>query len=249
MLPGPTRLAFLALAALALSAPLARAEMNEDQKREVERIVRDYILTNPEIVETALMALEEKRREEAKAKQAETIAGMKERIFNSPHQVVLGNPVGRVTLVEFFDYNCGYCKRAFGDMMALIEANPDLRVVLKEFPILSEGSLEAARLAVALNRLAPGKYLDFHREMLTRGGPANAEKALGIARELGLDADALQAEAAKEDVMQGLAEVQELARALDVSGTPSYVVGNEAVFGAVGFETLQEKIKAAREEG
>ena len=243
------RLAPLAFAALMLAGPGARAEMDAAEKREIERIVRDYILTNPEIVETALMALEEKRREEAKAKQAETIAQMREQIFNSPHQAVLGNPLGRVTLVEFFDYNCGYCKRALGDMLALIEANPDLRIVLKEFPILSEGSLEAARLAVAVARLAPDKYLDFHREMLTRGGPANAEKALGIARDLGLDAGALQAEAGKDDVMQGLAEVQELARALEISGTPSYVVGNEAVFGAVGFDALQEKIKAAREEG
>ena len=241
----PARLAALLLPALLLAVPTARAEMSDEQKREIERIVRDYILTNPEIVETALMALEEKRREEARAQATKTISELKDEIFDSKHQIVLGNPDGKVTMVEFFDYNCGYCKRAFGDMMALMEANPDLRVVLKEFPILSEGSLEAARIAMAVGRLAPERYLDFHGEMFTRGGQANGEKALASVRDLGLDAERIQAEAAKDDVVEGLSEVQDLARALNISGTPSYVVGDEPVYGAVGFEQLQEKIDAA----
>jgi len=236
-------------AALMLLAPLgatAQAEMTDTQKSEIEQLVREYILANPEIVEAALVALEEKQRAAEKAKQSDAIVELGETIFNSSHQAVIGNPNGKVTMVEFFDYNCGYCKRAFNDMQALVDSNPDLRVVMKEFPILSEGSLEAARISVAVTKLAPQSYIDFHRELLVRGGTANREKALSIATEMGLDTAALEAEAAKDDVAANFTEVRKLAQAIGITGTPSYVIGNEAVFGAVGFDQLQEKIAAAR---
>ena len=236
-------------AALMLLAPLgatAQAEMTDTQKSEIEQLVREYILANPEIVEAALVALEEKQRAAEKAKQSDAIVELGETIFNSSHQAVIGTPNGKVTMVEFFDYNCGYCKRAFNDMQALVDSNPDLRVVMKEFPILSEGSLEAARISVAVTKLAPQSYIDFHRELLVRGGTANREKALSIATEMGLDTAALEAEAAKDDVAANFTEVRKLAQAIGITGTPSYVIGNEAVFGAVGFDQLQEKIAAAR---
>jgi protein-disulfide isomerase len=243
------RMLTAAAAALMLLAPIgttAQAEMTDAQKSEIEQLVREYILANPEIVEAALIALEEKQRAAEKAKQSDAIVELNSAIFDSQHQAVIGNPNGSVTMVEFFDYNCGYCKRAFNDMQALVESNPDLRVVLKEFPILSEGSLEAARISVAVTKLAPQSYADFHRELLIRGGSANREKALSIAKEMGLDIAALEAEAAKDDTAANFTEVRKIAQAIGITGTPSYVIGNEAVFGAVGFDQLQEKIAAAR---
>ncbi len=241
-------------ASLALLAALigfgvmpARAETTPDQKREIERIVRDYILTNPEVIEKALMALEEKRREEERAAQAKAVTELRDQIVNSQHQAVVGNPKGAVTVVEFFDYNCGYCKRALGDMLALADSNPDLRIVMKEFPILSEGSVEAARISVAVKDIAPKSYLDFHSELLTRPGPADRAKAVQVARDLGLDVAALEKAAQERSVQENLVEVQQLARALGISGTPTYVVGEELVFGAVGFDELQQKIAAERE--
>ena len=234
-----------ALAFLGAAAPVG-AQMTDAQKSETEQLIRDYILANPEIVEQALIALEEKRRAAEKAKQTEAIASLGEAIFNSPHQAVVGNPDGTVTMVEFFDYNCGYCKRAFNDMQALVETNPDLRVVLKEFPILSEGSLEAARVSVAVSKLNPDAYSDFHRELLLRGGAANHDKAISIAAEMGLDTAALEAEAAKEDVIENFQEVRSLADSLGITGTPSYVIGKEAVFGAIGYDRLLERIAEAR---
>jgi len=211
--------------------------------------VRNYLLENPEIIETALMALQAKRAQAAKAEQSRSIAQMQDLLFNSEHQIVLGNPNGEVTLVEFFDYNCGYCKRAFPDMMALIENNPDLKMVLKEFPILSEGSVEAARVAIAVNAVAPDRYVDFHREMMTRGGQADRAKAMQIVNDLDLDAAAVEREAAASSVDENISEVRAIADALDVSGTPSYVIADQAVPGAVGFDQLQQMVIAARKCG
>jgi protein-disulfide isomerase len=241
-----------AVAGLGLAAAAilpAQAEPTAEERQEIERIVRDYILNNPEIIEDALIALETKRREEEAARQQEAIAELSDQIFDSPHQAVVGNSDGDVSLVEFFDYNCGYCRRALNDMLALMESNPDLRMVLKEFPILSQGSMEAARISVAVNNLAPDKYLDFHRDMFARPGEADRDKALAVARGLGLDPDEIDEAAARPEVDEALAEVRSLAAALGVNGTPSYVVGGETVFGAVGFDRLQEKVGEARRCG
>jgi protein-disulfide isomerase len=244
----PLTLARLLVSALLLACTVAspvRAEMNSDDKRQIEQIVRDYILQNPEVVEKALIALETQRREAKAAGQAAKITELRDTILNSDHQAVLGNPDGRITLVEFFDYNCGYCKRALNDMLALMESDPNLRVVMKEFPILSEGSMEAARISIAVKDLKPELYLDYHRELLARGGQANLQKALSVATELGLDADALKKAADDGTVSENIQEVQQLAQALGISGTPSYIVGGEMIPGAVGFDQLQSRIQAA----
>jgi protein-disulfide isomerase len=130
-------------------------------------------------------------------------------------------------------------------MLALMESNPDLRVVMKEFPILSEGSMEAARISIAVKDLNPELYLDYHRELLARGGRANLQKAMSIAKELGLDMDALTKAADDDSVTENLREVQQIAQALGISGTPSYVVGGKMIPGAIGFDGLQTRIQEA----
>ena len=243
------RVASATLAGAVLFASPVLAETSAEGKGEIERIVRDYLLANPEVIEEALNALRAKRDQEAVAAQTKAIEEKREAIFNSPNQMVLGNPQGPITLVEFFDYNCGYCKRALSDMTALIDANPDLRVVIKEFPILSEGSVEAARVSVAIKDTAPENYLKFHQEIFSRPGQASGDKALEIAEDLGLDAEALREAANAEGVTRNLQEVQQLAAALGISGTPSYVIGGELVPGAAGYDALQEKVTAVRKCG
>ena len=181
--------------------------------------------------------------------QAKAIEENRSLIFDSAHQMVLGNPEGAITLVEFFDYNCGYCKRAVSDMTALIEANPDLRIVMKEFPILSQGSLDAARISIAIKDKAPEAYIKFHQELFGRPGEATKAKALEVARDIGLDAAAIETAAAGQDVTQNLQEVQKLAEKLGISGTPSYVIGAELVPGAAGYDALQQKVAAVRNCG
>jgi protein-disulfide isomerase len=251
-MPKPLRTiaALLTLAGLSvLTLSAAQAETDATKREEVERIVREYLLANPEVIEQAIEALREKREAEQVAAQTKAIEEHRDLIFDSGHQMVLGNPDGAITLVEFFDYNCGYCKRALSDMTALIEANPDLRVVMKEFPILSEGSVQAARMSVAVKDRAPDRYLEFHQELFSRPGEATGDKAMEIARDLGLDTAALATAASAAEVTTNLQEVQVLANALGISGTPSYVIGNELVPGAAGFDALQAKVEAMRECG
>ena len=243
-----SRLASPLLVLLLTAAPVS-AQMPAEERKEIEAIVRDYLLSNPELIEEAVTILRDRREKEAATAQATAIEERRDLIFDSPNQMVLGNPQGPITLVEFFDYNCGYCKRAVSDMTALIEANPDLRFVMKEFPILSEGSVEAARISVAVKEKAPERFMEFHEQLLTRPGEANGGKALEIARELGLDSEVLKSIANSEQATRNLAEVQQLAAALGISGTPSYVIGNELVPGAAGFDVLQQKVGAMRECG
>jgi protein-disulfide isomerase len=249
---GAAGLALLALV-VALPAGVPTAQTGEPggvpDRAAIEEIVRDYIVNNPEIIEEALVALEERRMAEMREQQTAVVAELKDLIFDSEHQVVLGNPDGEVSLVEFFDYNCPYCRRALIDMLALMEANPDLRMVLKEWPILSEESVEAHRISVAVSALAPEAYLDFHRELLRRAGEASEATALEVAAELGLDTEELRRAAQRPEVDENLFEVQELAMALGISGTPTYVVGAELVVGAVGFDRLQAKVEEARRCG
>jgi protein-disulfide isomerase len=238
-----------AVLAICLFAAPCYAEMSEAERQEVEAIIRDYLLANPEIIEEAVSLLGQRREAEKEAAQVAAIEANRDTIFNSANQMVLGNTEGAISLVEFFDYNCTYCRSATSDMTALIETNPDLRVIMKEFPILSEGSVGAARISIAVKDIAPDRYLDFHLALFYRPGEATAEKALAIAGELGLDAAALSAAASSEEVSRNLQEVQDLARALGISGTPSYVIGNELVPGAAGYDKLQAMVTAMRECG
>lgn len=240
------RIASAAAAVVFATLPV-RAEMTADQKQEMETVIREYLLGNPEVIEEAINVLQERREQESVAVQSKAIEDNWDRIYDSEHQMVLGNPQGSVTLVEFFDYNCAYCRRALPDMTALIEANSDLRVVLKEFPILSDGSVEAARISAALKDMAPERYLEFHHELFSRPGAAGIDKALEIARDLGLDTDSLKSASAGDEVTRNLQEVHELAQRLGISGTPSYVIGTDLIPGAIGYEGLQERVTAARE--
>jgi len=169
-------------------------------------------------------------------------------LFSSPHQVTLGNPNGDVTLVEFFDYSCGFCKKALPDMIALIKDDPNLKIVLKELPILGPGSVEAARIAVAVRMQDPAgeKYLAFHQELLAAPGPASKERALTAAKDQGLDLSRLEQDVATDEVKATIGEDGKLAAALGIHGTPSYVVGDKVIVGAVGLAALKQKIEAAR---
>ena len=151
-------------------------------------------------------------------------------------------------MVEFFDYNCGYCKRAMTDMMDLMKADPNLRVVLKEFPVLGEASVQAAQVAIALNMQDKGgkKYLDFHQKLLSGRGAIDKNKAMATAKEVGADMARLEKDLASPEVKATLEETFKLAEPLGLNGTPSYVIGKDVVIGAVGLTELKGKINAAR---
>ncbi len=232
----------VALAIAALSPGVAQAQSFTPQQRgEIESIIREYFIKHPEMIEEmqALAQTEKMKR---------VITENKDVLLNSPRQVTLGNPKGDVTMVEFFDYNCGYCKRALDDMMALMKNDPNLRVVLKEMPVLSQGSMEAAQVgaALAMQDKSGKRYLDFHQKLLTGRGQVDKARALAVAKEAGADMARLEKDMVSAEVKTALEESFKLAEAFSIQGTPSYVIGNEVLVGAVGLKELQAKINTAR---
>jgi protein-disulfide isomerase len=220
-----------------------------EQDTQLEGTVRDYLLDNPEILIEMQEALETKQREQQRLANLEVIEGSKADIFNAAYDGYVGNPNGKTTIVEFYDYNCGYCKRAQEDMLALTAADPDLRFVLKEFPILGPDSTKAHVVSMAFRALSPERYADFHNQLLGAPGRATEEAAIRIAVGLGVDENALREEMKNPAIAAAFEKTYELANRLAITGTPSYVVGNEVVFGALGREVLSEKIAQARAEG
>jgi len=232
---------------------------------ELGEIVKGYMVKHPEAVGEIMVGVLKHRSSSANASNSpapggaakaavdhsEAIASNAALLFSSPHQVTLGNPHGDVTLVEFFDYSCGFCKRALPDMLTLIKDDPNLKIVLKELPILGSGSAEAARIAIAVRMQdAEGqKYLAFHQELLGGAGRASKEKALAAAKDQGLDMVRLEQDAASDEVGATLSEDVKLAGAMGINGTPGYVVGDKVVLGAVGIAALKERIEAARGHG
>jgi protein-disulfide isomerase len=228
--------------------PVMADEFTTEQKAAIEQLVRDYILKNPEIVQEALINLEEKRKNDEIAARAATVNSMQDMLFSSTRQVTIGNPDAPITVVEFFDYNCGYCKRALGDNLALL-ANKDVKLVLKEMPILGPQSVEAARVAIAVNMVTPERYLDFHQQLLTGNGPADERRAMAVVDDLGIDAEAVRAAMADPEIGNTIEEVYTLANRLGLSGTPTYVIGDEVLFGAVGIKALSDKVAEMRSCG
>ena len=223
-------------------------EFSSSQRSEVERIVREYLIAHPDVLQEAMNELD-KRQTAAQAEKHKTaIKQYSDALFSSPRQVVLGNPNGNVTFVEFFDYNCGYCKRAMDDMLTLLKDDPKLKVVLKEFPVLGPGSVEAAQVAVAVHMQdkTGKKYLEFHQKLLGGRGEANKARALAVAKDIGLDMARLDKDLASPEVKAALQESFKLAEALGLNGTPSYVIGDNVVVGAVGLEALKEKVNTSR---
>jgi protein-disulfide isomerase len=234
---------------------------------ELGEIVKGYMVKHPEAVGEIMVGVLKHRPSPANASGSNSptpggaakaavdhsaaIASNAAALFSSPHQVTLGNPHGDVTLVEFFDYSCGFCKRALPDMLTLIKEDPNLKIVLKELPILGAGSAEAARVAIAVRMQDPDgqKYLAFHQELLGGAGSAGKEKALVAAKDQGLDMARLEQDAASDEVSATLSEDVELASAMGINGTPGYVVGDKVVLGAVGITALKERIEAARGHG
>ena len=237
----------LASAAALFVAAVPAHAFDDAQKEEIGQIVREYLLANPEIIEEVQIALEQKKEAEAKALAEVAITTNAKALFNSPHDVALGNPEGDVTIVEFFDYNCGFCKRAFTDMNEIIGKDKNVRFVLKEFPILGPDSLAAHHVSMSFRKLMPEKYGDFHSALLGSDQRATEARAIEIATGLGADEAALREGMKAPEIEDSIREAYELANALGINGTPSYVIGDEAVFGALGADVLVGKINNMRQ--
>lgn len=225
------------------SAPKRSAEM---PKSEFEQRVRDYLLANPEVIVEAIERYQERKRA---AEQSEAQAILKARtdeVFRDPDSPVGGNANGDATLVEFFDYNCPYCRRVGPVMRQLEAADARLRIVYKEFPILGPNSVFAAKAALAAHR--QGKYVEFHKTLMAVEGVADKEKAMEVAAKVGLDLDRLKRDMEDPAILKMIERNLVLAQALRINGTPSFVAGDQIVRGAVEFKALQALVREAREK-
>jgi protein-disulfide isomerase len=236
------------LLALPAAAPVRAQSFAPEQRGEIERIVKEYLLRHPELLQDVMAELEKRQTAAEAEKHRAAVKEYSAAIFASPRQVNLGNAQGDVTVVEFFDYNCGYCKRAMNDMLELLKADAKLKFVLKEFPVLGEASLQAAQVAAAVRMQDKSgkKYLEFHQKLLGGRGQVDKARALAAAKEVGLDVARIEKDMAGDEVKAQLDESAKLAEVLGLNGTPSYVVGSDVVIGAVGLNMLKEKVNNAR---
>ncbi len=216
---------------------------------EVEAIVRDYLPKHPEILVEMTAELDKQQAAEQAATQEKAIGDNAEKIFRSPATFVAGNPEGDVSVVEFFDYNCGFCRRALPDVVKLVEGDDKVRLVLKELPIFGEDSEAAAKVALAAAK--QGKYFEMHQKLFTEPGKADKEKALRIAGELGLDTAKLEEDMKDPSIQKSLDEAKDLAQKLGLQGTPLYLIGDRVVPGAPDdlYDQLTKNVAEVREKG
>jgi protein-disulfide isomerase len=225
-----------------LAAPAAAQEMDEV---EVKRLALEAILENPEVVMEALAALRAREEAESAAAAQATLDERRDLLEFDPNAPVLGNPDGDVTVVEFFDYNCPYCRRAGDEIAALLDADDEVRVVYREWPILGEASVFAARAALAAR--TQDLYAPFHEALMGAQGRLDEAQVMAIAADVGLDADKLRADMDAPEVQEHIETSFSLAQELGFSGTPSFVVGEALAPGLVDAAQLGELVDAARE--
>jgi len=248
------RLIALALAALAAAAafalPARADEFTPAQKQELGQFIRDYLVNNPDVLKEAIEALDKRDKANAEAERQKVVTSEAGPLFSSRYQATVGNPNANATLVEFFDYNCHFCKGALPDIARLKKDDPGLKIVLKDFPVLGPGSVEAAKVASAARNQLPGdKFWAFHSKLLASHGPVGKAEALAVAKELGLDMDRLAKDMESPEIKTGLDEAMRLADELQINGTPTFVVGQDLVVGAVGYDQLKEKVDSVHKCG
>jgi len=242
---------FLALAlaaAFGLSPPVARAAepLKPDQVEQIERVIRDYLLRKPEVLLEAMKALEDRQRDMAADLARERIGQHAKALRHDPDSFVAGNPNGDVTVVEFFDYRCGYCKQAHPTVADVVKADGKIRLVLKEFPILGADSVFASRAAIAVLQSQKAKYKAFHDAMFESKEPLTEASVLRIAKAQGIDTDKLAGAMKNPEVEKVIRANHALAQSLSISGTPAFIIGDELVPGAIPARQMSELVARAR---
>ena len=242
-------LAWAALCVIALLAPAngqAQETSTPSADPALEQAIHDYILAHPEVIAESLQKYQQQQEETQKQAHAQAVKELKPQLMNAPASPVLGNPSGDVTVVEFLDYRCPYCKAMHQPIADMIAADGNVRVVIKEFPILGDDSLFAARAALAAGK--QGKYAEMHTALMTFKGKLSAQDVENAAAQLGLDVVRLKDDMAAPEVDQELQQNYNLAERLGINGTPAFVIGDTLIPGAIKLEDLKAHIAKARDE-
>ncbi|MCA0961872.1 DsbA family protein [Salipiger bermudensis] len=248
-------------AALTLAAGLAAAlpataqdfdisDMTPEQREAFGTQVRDYLLENPQVIMEAVNALENRQAEQQAVADQQIVADNADALFRDGFSYVGGNPDGDITIVEFSDYRCGYCRRAFPEVEELIESDGNIRFIMKEFPILGEDSVTSSRFAIAtLMEEGDEAYKAVHDALITLEGEPSEQVLRRLADTLGLDAEAIIARMSDEEVTRRIQETRELATRLQINGTPSFVFGDQMLRGYVPLDGMRQLVEQIRSEG
>ncbi|WP_315834201.1 DsbA family protein [Bradyrhizobium prioriisuperbiae] len=222
---------------------------NDDQRRAIGDIIKEYLIQNPEILQQANAELERRMQQAQKIAQGKALKEARETLLSSRGSIVMGNPDGKITMVEFSDYNCPYCRKALDDVQALIAANPQLKVIVKEFPVLGPESVEASQAVLAATRQLDNqaKRAQYHDGLMRLRGRVNGDTALSAAGKLGADASAMRRDMKTDDIAAMIKENMSLGDQLGITGTPTFIVGDQILVGAVGLEQMQKAVSTVTE--
>jgi protein-disulfide isomerase len=226
--------------------PLGASEITPEQRRAIEAIIHDYLMQNPDVLIEALREAEAKANTDADAKAVQVLRDRRREIFDDPATPVGGNPQGDVAIVEFFDYRCPYCKQVHPAIQNLLDQDRKLRFVYKELPVLGPQSDMAAHAALAAR--LQGKYEPFHIAMMAIKGQITDEVVYRVAGSIGLDVDRLKRDMTDPEIDQALSANKALANALDIRGTPGFIIGDHIVPGAIDLDALKNMVADARKQ-
>jgi protein-disulfide isomerase len=220
-----------------------------EQKKAIETLIRDYLVSHPEVLVEAQQALEARQETQRAELMKQAMSTVGPTLFRSPISPIAGTDKGDITVVEFFDYNCGYCKRAMGDVTKLIDSDKKVKFVFKELPIFGKDSEGAARVALAASK--QGKYFELHRALLEFKGKVDEAKALELGQKIGLDVEKLKKDMASAEVTKEIVETRQLAEKLGIQGTPHFFVADKVIPGAPEnlHEVLTQNIAEIRKNG
>jgi len=237
----------LVLGVLGVPRAMAKHQAATPEQKVLEEAIGKYLRDHPEVIIESLQIWQERQKLAKRDRARELVSAHRAAIYEDPKAPVLGNPDGDVTIVEFFDYRCPYCKRVRPLVMKIVEEDPGVRVIFKEFPILGPDSVVAARAAIASLDQDPEKYFPFHDALMESRAQLTKSRILDMAREVGLDADKLEADMKAAEVDAVILRNRQLGQALGLTGTPSFIIGGEIVRGAIDMETLRALVARARE--
>lgn len=227
-----------------LTMPAFAKTFDDADKTAIQGIVKDYLLKNPEIIREALIELERRTAEAEKNRQKKLVAENQALLTDPKYAHIAGNEKGDITVVEFFDYNCPYCRQSLKDIEKLMDADKNVRVIFKEYPILGKASTTAAMAALASRK--QGKYMEFHTALLSAKGRINDEQITKIAKSVGLDVEKLKADMKSADVIEAHKKNMEVGQKLGINGTPTFIFNDQVIPQVLPFEAMKQLIARIR---
>lgn len=237
---------FLSVTAAALAlTTISACKPQPANQADIEKILKEYILAHPEVLVQSLESYQQKSAEADNKKAEEALKARHADIFENPNSPVLGNPNGKIVVVEFFDYNCGYCKRVLPDLKKLMDENKDVKVIMKELPILGPTSGSAAIAALIIHDIAPEKYFTFHSAIMSHQGPVDDAAIAAAITKAGLDPVQVKDKFKDKKYADILAKNTDIAQSLNVSGTPTFIINGKIVRGAIRYDAMKELTSGA----